>query len=765
MGINFLLLRKSLRTGWKRMALVAGSVAVGVLILLSFTAVFNAFTEQNHVAWLNGLHGGDTHKPIAGVDPVYYNIQPDSYNGNSYRVVELQASGPNSPDIFPGKKAPKPGEFYASPEVIRLMKERPEEHLADRYGGKLIGEIPESALPGSNYMLVVRGSNYPIKDGQLVINKLVSAPLDKVANYKFVTTTSSSYYDSANYDIMKVAVYVGVIILLFPVIMLVSIATRLGSVQREQRYVALRLIGVTNKQVTSIIATESAISTLIGIAIGWGLYLLVHPLLYNFSISDFLYWPSMVRVTWAQGLAIAGLTLAMSLLANWWGMRRVRTSPLGVSQRQMVEKKPGWWRILPLALGIAITAYLSGLKINYNDPDSAVKAMNQMMIDVVALMFGLIIATPWLTYHLSQLVARFARRPSVLLGMKYIRVHSRAISRSVSGVVLALFAGSFYILDTSGVVALENKSIQNEPWSKLRADTATISVLSDTSERKFLASLEHHETDTAMVKGYLKVDQDGPFISGECLKLNEYMTGLDCGNGKLVALNMETSTTDKHQIVYASSRDQLVVKMAEALSKTKGTDVQWATDYLRKPGDDSNRYLVKVDDKDFEALGSTLIKYDGGLKSDGVTLESAREANTPVLSPTIDDLANLAYAGMAATMAIAIVSIVVSTIGGLLERRRSLYTLRLGGMQAIELRYMVIIESLIPLVAMSVISAGLGAWSGITFTKLGSRSLQPVVTPMYVAVVIGSLVIATVVIYTILPMINRITSPDSNQTE
>lgn len=752
------------------MALVAGSVAVGVLILFSFTAVFNAFTDQDHVAWLNGLYGGETHKPIAGVDPVYYIQQPDSYNGNTYSVVELQASGPNSPDIFPGKKAPKPGEFYASPEVIRLMKEKPEEHLADRYGGKLIGEIPESALPGSNILLVVRGSNYPVKDGNLVISDLVSTPLDKVANYKFTTTSTSSYYDSVNYDIMKAVVYLGIIIMLFPVVMLVSIATRLGSVQRERRYAALRLIGVTSKQVTGIIATESAISTLIGIAAGFGLYLLVRPLLYSFSISDFLYWPSVVQVTWIQGLVIAGLTLAMSLFANWWGMRKVRTSPLDVSQRQTVEKKPGWWRILPLALGIAITAWLSQLKINYDDPDTAMRAMNQMMIDVVVLMFGLVIATPWLTYRLSQLVARFARRPTVLLGMKYIQSHARAISRSVSGVVLALFAGSFYILGTSGVVALENKSIQNEPWSKLRANTATISVLSEASERKLLTSLEHHDTDTAMVKGYLKVHQDGPFISGECLGLNDYMTGLDCGDGKLVALNMETSTTDEHQIVYASSRDQLVVKMAEALSKTKGASLQWATEYLGRSGADNNwsngsRYLVKVDDKDFEALSSTLIKYDGGLKSDGVALKSSKEANTPVLSPTIDSLANLAYAGMAVTMGVAIVSIVVSTIGGLLERRRSLYTLRLGGMQTSELRQMVMIESLIPLVVMSALSAGIGAYSGIVFTKLGSRSLQPVVTPMYIGVVVGSLVIAAVAIYAILPMLNRLTDPSNNQTE
>ena len=120
---------------------------------------------------------------------------------------------------------------------------------------------------------------------------------------------------------------------------------------------------------------------------------------------------------------------------------------------------------------------------------------------------------------------------------------------------------------------------------------------------------------------------------------------------------------------------------------------------------------------------------------------------------------------MAVTMAVAIVSIVVSTIGGLLERRRSMYMLRLSGMQVDELKHMVVIESLIPLVVMSLISAGIGAWSGSAFTKIGTTTLHPTITPMYVAVVIGSLIVATIAIWLILPMISRLTSPEANQTE
>ena len=120
---------------------------------------------------------------------------------------------------------------------------------------------------------------------------------------------------------------------------------------------------------------------------------------------------------------------------------------------------------------------------------------------------------------------------------------------------------------------------------------------------------------------------------------------------------------------------------------------------------------------------------------------------------------------MAVTMAVAIISITVSTIGSLLERRRSMYMLRLSGMQVSELEHMVMIESLIPLIIMSLVSAGIGAWGGVVFTNIGSSTLRPTITPTYILVVIGSLVIAAIVIRLVLPMINRLTSPEANQTE
>ncbi len=769
MGINFLLLKNSFRTGWKRMALIASSVAVGVLILFCFTAVFNSFTDMEHVAWLNNLTNqeGVGRQPVDGVDPVYVaQMGGDSLDGRFVQIIDMQKSGENSPEIAPGLQAPNPGEFYASPALADYIAEHPEEHLGYRYG-KLVGELPESIVPMRDDFYAVRGSDYPIRDGQIYLweddaneeTAAIGTPVEDLAIYNFSDYDVDSYFDSASYNISKAVIYAGVIILLFPVIMLVSIATRLGSVQREQRYAALRLIGVTNGQVTGIIATESFVSTLIGIVVGWLLYLLVHPLLYNFALSESRAWPSTIDVTVIQSLVIAGLTLAMSLFANWWGMRHVRTSPLGISQKQKMEKKPGWWRVVPLLISLIILVYMT-----VHDPEDGNEVLmmtNIFLFLIVAMMFSLVIVTPWLTYHLSSLVSRLAKRPTVLIGTKYIHGHARAIARSVSGVVLALFAGSFYILGTSGVAALEAKSIRNNGYSILRDNTAIVQGLSSNQASQLEQELSTGNPDFAIMSDTTSFEQVGDYVTGKCLALNSYVNKLDCGQGELAAIDFYLATDDSRQVVYANNDDDLHSRIRTNIDQIyEGENVDEQMDQH------STVYIASVADADTEKLRSAVAKLTGGVRPTGsVQITSAAEAKTPSISPTIESLASLAYGGMAVTMAVAIVSIVVSTIGGLLERRRSMYMLRLSGMQVDELKHMVVIESLTPLVVMSLISAGIGAWSGSAFTKIGSTTLHPTITPMYVAVVIGSLVVATIAIWLILPMISRLTSPEANQTE
>lgn len=62
--------------------------------------------------------------------------------------------------------------------------------------------------------------------------------------------------------------YVGLVVLLFPVVLLIAISATLGSVQREQRYAALRLVGATSKQVLRMLVLEAFVGAILGISPG-----------------------------------------------------------------------------------------------------------------------------------------------------------------------------------------------------------------------------------------------------------------------------------------------------------------------------------------------------------------------------------------------------------------------------------------------------------------------------------------------------------------
>ena len=144
---------------------------------------------------------------------------------------------------------------------------------------------------------------------------------------------------------------------------------------------------------------------------------------------------------------------------------------------------------------------------------------------------------------------------------------------------------------------------------------------------------------------------------------------------------------------------------------------------------------------------------------------SGRWAKQPHINPLIRELADLAYVGIGVTLFVAVASLIVSTIGGLMERRRSLYTLRLGGMRLAQLKRLVMVESVAPLLITSLLSCSIGVWTGAVFTKMFSTTLKPVLTPTYFAIVGIGLVAAIIGIYLILPMVDKLTRAEANQTE
>ena len=71
---------------------------------------------------------------------------------------------------------------------------------------------------------------------------------------------------------MRVVLGVGAVGLLIPVLVFVAVSTRLAAARREERFAALRLVGATPRQVTTVAAVEAGLAALAGTLVGFALF-------------------------------------------------------------------------------------------------------------------------------------------------------------------------------------------------------------------------------------------------------------------------------------------------------------------------------------------------------------------------------------------------------------------------------------------------------------------------------------------------------------
>ena len=725
MRLAWLFLTGSGKSNWNRLGLTAAAVALGMLMILVFMTGINALQAQTqHSSWRFDLFVGENNqKPADGIAPLKAKVATDGnlnkWQNKDIMTVSLRATGDTSPQLT-GLPTPKDGEYYVSSGLQKAMQDHPEDNIGSRFGNKQIGIIPEALSTSPDALEVIKGMSEQEANSDRV-----------VSIYKFSSSTEAVSRYSGSVGVILIF---GASILLFPIVMFISIATQLGSAQREKRYAAMRLVGATQGQVSRIIAVESLSAAAIGIAIGSLTYLAVLPLMGQYHYGGVRFWPSDLMVQPSYYLLAVIITLLFCLVANWWGMRHVQLSPLGVARSGKVSKRPRMWRLILLVPGLVTFIWLSlpsGMNwLRDNAADNAAPLL-LLMAGIMSMMFGLLLAGPWLTSSIARFAARRTRSAMTLLATKRIAMQSGRIFRSVSGVVLALFAGSFYLTGVSGIAKLNTDAVTNNGYSQLKDSTAIVS--SNVLPAGFDARLQQQPYISSIVAS--AASDKGNLI--DCQSLVVY-TRLACPEGSKpsdeVLLNFDAAT----------------VKSVEVLKNAPATT---STSYLVKLG--SNDDLDKLRTFVAGSIGSSTAAW----------VVSGTYAQIPILNPIIPELANLAYAGMGVTLFVAIASLIVSTIGGLLERRRSFVTLRLGGMTVTQMKRTVMIESLIPLISVSLLACGLGVWVGWVFVSAMSDSAKPTLTPLYFSIVIGSLVIAILAIRQILPMLGKITRPEENQTE
>jgi hypothetical protein len=258
-------------------------------------------------------------------------------------------------------------------------------------------------------------------------------------------------------------------VLLLPLLIFVTTASRMGAAQRDRRLAALRLIGVDARRIRRIVAAESLLGAFAGLLVGGGLFLLLRPLIDGTDLfgirlfaQDFV--PSLPLLVLIL-LLVPGLAVGAAM----FGLRRTIVEPLGLVRQGKPIRRRMWWRWSIVGVGAALM-----LSTLFADPlTSSDGVVFVLTVGSVLVLIGIAVVLPWAVEKLAGVIR--GGPPSWQFAVRRLQLDSGTASRVVSGLVVVL-AGTILIQVLVGSV--ESRSGPGD-WTTM-ANAAPVEVLTDT---------------------------------------------------------------------------------------------------------------------------------------------------------------------------------------------------------------------------------------------------------------------------------------------
>ncbi|MET7749645.1 FtsX-like permease family protein [Micromonospora sp. NPDC005367] len=714
-----------------RLVIIAAAVALGVGMLLTTLAGMNAVGAQNQrYGWLNSAAAPASSD--ASVDPMWWLIREDYYHGDSIGRVDVAATGPDSP-VPPGiPRLPGPGEYYVSPALGELLRSTPAAELADRFPGHGIGTIGRAALPSPDSLLILIGrvpGELEQLGAQQVTQIMTTSPSD----------CSHGCFIGINGSGMTLVLSVVAAALLFPVLIFIGTATRLAATRREQRFAAMRLIGATPRQISVISAVESTVAAAAGMAAGFGLFFAFRPGLAAIPFAGEPFFAADLSLTVMDVLAIAlGIPLG-AVVASWLALRRVQISPLGVSRR-VTPKPPRAWRVIPLVAGLAELSYFIGRR-----PETTNGQITAYLSGFLLILIGLVLAGPWLTMIGARVLAGRASRPAALIAGRRLADNPQAGFRSVSGLIVALFI-------TSVATGTITTYVANRGEPRTDSVAATSLAKNFWPEDGPAPTADQIPAGLTAIPGVRSVtvvhrnpDPDGWHGLVTCAELDRLAVFGNCPAGAEVA---------------AVPSDLIGMRAVDLTNDTYAWDAAAIApvEVDRQP---ILSVVVNTTSRSaFEQVRTMLINaFPLGRFPASV---GEWEANSARQMVQFQQLANVV---MLASLPIAGCSLAVSVAGGLSDRKRPFSMLRLTGVQLRTLRRVVGLETVVPLLTVAAVAIGMGFLAAHLFLRaqLDYTLLAP--KPSFYLMVAAGLAVSLGIVASTLPLLRRLTGPETARND
>jgi putative ABC transport system permease protein len=543
-------------------------------------------------------------------------------------------------------------------------------------------------------------------------------------------------------------VAVVVLFLLLPVVSLLASVTRLSAAVRDRRLAALRLLGLGAGGTRAVAAGEAVGLSLAGVVVGVATFLVVAgPAV---RAGDFA-WQSWFdgRVLLPPPLGWLGAVVGVPLLSLVVALAPVHALTRSALQvrRQGSARRPGAWRMVPLAVGLLVLAWGVTRQPGLDRPIPG---------DEVALFFAgtalTAVSIPLVVPVLVRLVAdagvRWGRSPAALVAARGLQQEPAATTRLVASLLVALFAvaGGRCVLTafetTPQYVRAERAATTGPQRAYLAAPPGGTLALAAVravpgvraAYPRFSVGTRCSARDQVTFPGGLPTGTTtcGRAFVGTCADLAAEEPGVvGCRDDRPAWLEHGYGTVERTSSTVLAALDAeggrsgslaLPVDPAPLRVLPPGDDPSYAEVYdLFVPRATPGLTAVLSPPQSWTAVldggPRPLAALTAALAGSGVDVQPAEDGRDRRL---VDGYRAILYAVAVVVLAVGLTALLVTGIDRAMERRRHLAGLAVLGVPAGVVRRSQLLAALAPLAVGLPLAGGAGLLAGATYLSLGS---------------------------------------------
>nr|WP_069767742.1 FtsX-like permease family protein [Streptomyces sp. LUP30] len=739
-----------------RFLLMAGGSAIGVCCLAMVLAIPAILAAQDgrKAARASDCHLDDRRFCIGAKEAPLELQLTDPYGSRPMTRV-FHAPGPKEIAPPPGlNELPSPGQFFVSPELHRALIREPG-----------LGQL----LPGRERGIIgPQGLAHPDE-----LYAYVGVRRDQLKGGNPVTSFGRPYTDDETVEPSTLGIVRFTLsgVVLLPLVVYLSVCSRLSAAARVRRLAALRLVGLSRKGVRRVNAAETVAAAVLGAIIGLCIYALANELVSRIGLPGFRWYPADGALSLSTLLICLIGCPTLAWFAGAAGARKAASNPLAV-RRTAVEKPLGKWRLLPLLPGLGIISGYCVAGATGHEPKSTSLSSILMPLAIVLVGIGLVLSLPIISRSLARSVAHGSGSLPLSLAMRRNEVEPGGALRVATGLVLLVYAAS---LAQGVLIELNQVSNRNSP---VQSYTLPLHEVSDEKRKAFerVSGVEGHfiKMDSWWDHGSEGWPKILHAVIADCDQLRKMVpTATGCQEQRLSRL------VSDDQIYDQSSRPGAVFPfLLQAKGEKRFFRVRVPERALKYP-DKTGEALVDSGDvlippsmipKGFRPASATLVLLSSSAPDavrsvlDGIGgVDPTVEVETPGVVVTalqqITVVKTILGMGMVLGLIIGVAAYLVAATDRAVERRPQVTALSLLGARPRTLRTVQVVQVVLPLAVGLTLAVALGKASESSYLVTGGGEIfwDGAGVPLLLASTLGVVVVAAL---GSLPLIGRRIDPE-----